>query len=207
MRFLRATVLVACLTAVTAFKDTSPYLLFSTSEYVVFPRLDTRANAYSRPLNLNEASSRQLRSAANVLRITKEFLSGCPSDIYVILSQPNLNVADFSSSTALPRLQRFVSRSSVKTKIQVSEVIGELSTRDLEDYLKSHCGAAVIEADQISIINLEARADSSANKHPIGAGISSVDSYSRPLVIRRSFTPLPRARSEREAVLENNGMV
>jgi|HubBroStandDraft_4_1064222.scaffolds.fasta_scaffold371074_1 hypothetical protein len=156
MQFLKATAFVACLTAVTAFKNTSPYLLFSTSECVVFPRLDITANTYSRPPNANEASSRQLQSAANVLRITKEFLSGCPSDIYVIISQPNLNVADFSSSTALPRLQRFVSRNSVKTKIRVSEVIGELSTRDLEDYLESHCGATVIEADQLSTSTLEA---------------------------------------------------
>jgi hypothetical protein len=120
---------------------------------LVFPWLGIRANTYSRPPNLNEASSRQVQSAADVLRTTKEFLRGCPSDIYVIVSQPNLNVADFSSSTALPRLQRFVSRNTVKTKIRVSEVIGELSTRDLEDYLESHCGAAVIEADQLSMIN------------------------------------------------------
>jgi hypothetical protein len=114
---------------------------------------------------LEKDSQYALRSAANVLEITKEFLHSCPSDVYVIVSQPNLNIVDVSSSSALPHLQQALSSDAVKTRLTIPEVIGELNPETLQDYLLSRCNAAVVNTDQFGMLNkpFDARAMRNVN--------------------------------------------
>jgi hypothetical protein len=129
--------------------------------------------------------NKQIQSAATSVKITEDFLSNCPSDLYVIVSQPNANAADYKSSFAVPQLRRMMGDAAIKTKVTVSEVVGAINPNDLEAYISSTCDALVekyVDGETI----------------PFAAG--------KPLVVRVDFSSLPRKELEREAKLANNGM-
>ncbi|KIN03857.1 hypothetical protein OIDMADRAFT_51791 [Oidiodendron maius Zn] len=112
----------AFVAVVQAFRDTSPFLFFSTSQL---------------PVALQAASIAQIQSSQAVLDATKEFLNSCPTDVYYIIHQPSVLSTDVSQSTT-PNLHAALSSSVVKAKYLVSEAKG--LGRDVKQELVAHIG-------------------------------------------------------------------
>ncbi|KAI0472013.1 BIG1-domain-containing protein [Xylariaceae sp. FL0804] len=131
-----ATVAALCASA-QAFSDTSPFLLFSTS------KLENSDNLGREPL---QPSSRVLAS-------TKQLLASCPTDRYLLVSQPNLNLAHLESQTS--------STSSLTDALggaedawTVAEVAGELELKQIASYIREHCGVKSSAIDEIGLAPL-----------------------------------------------------
>lgn len=127
MRLLRVGTLTACVLSVHAFRDTSPFLLFSSSPFVFCPtrKLFKTNSIWTRlPPALQNTSADQLQPADNVLKVTKDFLATCPSDFYVIVTQPAISLSDLASPSSIPFLREALSRQDAQTVLSVSEVVG-----------------------------------------------------------------------------------
>merc|ERR1712225_229649 len=88
MRLSIAAALAASASCAAAFKDTSPFVMFSDSKL---------------PQDLNTA---QLQTSSSILASAKVHLSTCPSQIYYILTQPSLLASELS--THAPHLKNAV---------------------------------------------------------------------------------------------------
>jgi hypothetical protein len=176
MHLTTAGTFAACIAVSQAFRDTSPFILFSSSPL---------------PAALQDVSAEQLQSSTDVLRATKEFLSTCPSDIYVIISQPNANAADYSSHGCVPYLRRAMSNEGVQTKFSVSEVVGleEGNADDLADYVSKNCGHITVHKD-IS--------------DPVRRAIISDDAWWRKIVVRSDYHALPSKEPARRDSLSEH---
>jgi hypothetical protein len=90
---------------------------------------------------VQDASVAQIQSLQTVLKVTKEFLISCPSDVYYIVHQPSIRSDDLTPS-AIPNLQTALSSSTVKTKYLVPEArgLGSDVTGELVTHLRDRCG-------------------------------------------------------------------
>lgn len=61
----------------------------------------------------------------------------------MIVSQPNANAADYSSSRAVPNLRRAMTSTNVKTRASVTEVVGEIDPQEIQNFITSKCDALV----------------------------------------------------------------
>lgn len=104
-------------------------------------------------------SSSLLNSATKLSRgeaITSEIsstLSHCPSDHYVLISQPGVTASDYASRKATPALaQRLSSKDqhNIRSSVSVPEVKGEVDVARWEQTLKKECGAEVLHVDASS---------------------------------------------------------
>ncbi|KAJ5902302.1 BIG/ATPase V1 complex subunit S1 [Penicillium taxi] len=109
--------------AVDAFKDTSPFFLASTSEVL--------------------ANSAYIKSGASVLEEVSSSLSSCPSDYYVVVSQPGVHSSDFSTRKSAPRLgtKMLGKDKSIRSKMSVTEVSGLVDDRQIKRLLEDKCKA------------------------------------------------------------------
>ncbi|KAH7408952.1 BIG/ATPase V1 complex, subunit S1 [Cadophora sp. MPI-SDFR-AT-0126] len=122
---LSIAVLAATASCAVAFKDTSPFVMFSDSIL---------------PQDLNTA---QLQTSSSILTSAKAHLSTCPSQIYYILTQPSLLSSELGAHA--PHLKNAVGHDSVKGRLAVNEVVG-LKVGDAEELVKvleRECGAVV----------------------------------------------------------------
>merc|ERR1711977_52140 len=116
MRLSIAAALAASASCAAAFKDTSPFVMFSDSKL---------------PQDLNTA---QLQTSSSILASAKAHLSTCPSQIYYILTQPSLLASELS--THAPHLKNAVESDSVMGRLAVNEVVG-LMVEDFDSTLYS----------------------------------------------------------------------
>ncbi|KAL7918174.1 BIG1 domain-containing protein [Trichoderma austrokoningii] len=123
MHFQTIASLLALSGAATAFRDSSPWIFLSTSPFAKAPSAD------------------QIQSSSSVLDYAKDVLSTCPTDGYLIVSQPGLNAADLrrSDGCAMPHLCQAVEDDRINGKAIVSEVVGDLAGANLADYIKLAC--------------------------------------------------------------------
>ncbi|KAL2787733.1 BIG/ATPase V1 complex, subunit S1 [Aspergillus keveii] len=150
----------------SAFRDTSPFFLASTSELL--------------------SASAQLKSATSLLDDLSTTLSTCPSDYYVIASQPGVHATDFSARTSAPRLAAKLTGQdeAIRSATIINEVAGVLETKQIRDILESGCGA------QTMVI------DASSGSYPTEFGAEP-----RVIIVELSSLPLG---SEREQQLSDN---
>jgi hypothetical protein len=126
--YISIAALAASFACAQAFKDTSPFVLFSSSPL---------------PESLKDLSKAQLQSRTEVLENTKRFLKTCPTDFYYIHTQPQVSSSLLRSHS--PHLQKALESPGVKARYTVSEVPG-LEARDGDDlaaFLKRECGAVI----------------------------------------------------------------
>ncbi|KAL2068584.1 hypothetical protein VTL71DRAFT_14921 [Oculimacula yallundae] len=118
--------MAAAVTCAAAFKDTSPFVMFSDSPL---------------PQSLSTAP---LQSSSALLASLKAHLSTCPSEIYYILTQPSLLSSELSLHA--PHLKNAISHSSVQGKLMVNDVVGlkERDGGDLSELLQEKCGAKAV---------------------------------------------------------------
>ncbi|KAH8698300.1 BIG/ATPase V1 complex, subunit S1, partial [Talaromyces proteolyticus] len=114
---------------VEGLKDTSPFVFLSTSD---FP-----------------SSSSSLKPATSVLDDVWENLKTCPSDYYIIASQPGVHAADYRGHRATPRLREKVlgKDKAIRSNVTVSEVTGILDPLSIGNGLRDECAAQVTEID------------------------------------------------------------
>ena len=94
----------------------------------------------------------EIASAASLSKQIKPELAKCLSDTYVIISQPGVSAADYSSQFSAPHLRNAMSGDDkqVRSSFTVTDVLGTLDSSALMDTVKERCGAAVLSVDASS---------------------------------------------------------
>lgn len=82
----------------------------------------------------------QIQSSASVTKLATDILSTCPTDRYLLVTQPNLHAAHLRSPTSAPRLQHTLKSAQVASRVSVAEVAGgALDTKALAKLIKESC--------------------------------------------------------------------
>ncbi|KAJ6013334.1 hypothetical protein N7540_007925 [Penicillium herquei] len=115
--------------AVDAFRDTSPFFMASTSEVLM--------------------NSAYIKNGASVYDEISSALSTCPSDYYVVVSQPGVHSSDFSTRKSAPRLgaKMLGKDKSIRSKMSVNEVAGLLDVKQIKNLLVDNCKAQTTAID------------------------------------------------------------
>ncbi|KAL8928233.1 MAG: hypothetical protein Q9208_001943 [Pyrenodesmia sp. 3 TL-2023] len=167
-----------------AFTDTSPFIMFSTSELL--------------------ASSPQIVSADTLSKSITPQLSTCPSDTYVIVTQPGVHAQDYSDGLSMPFLRRKIQGKDdrIRSSVSVTDVLGTMDTDAIVQTLESKCGAALMKVDASSSSSISSghiRESALANpSHPAGSFHIAEDP--NPRVIKLDFPALP---ADSEALSSN----
>jgi hypothetical protein len=130
-----------------AFKDTSPFILFSSSPYVqASTEAKTPTNDDCRLPYGPETNLRPLRASHEIINSATEILEQCTSDIYFFITAPGVTSSELSSNA--PHLRKAINDGSVKGRYTVNEVVGLSSstTKDLAALVEKECHAARAKA-------------------------------------------------------------
>ncbi|KAI1377377.1 BIG1-domain-containing protein [Hypoxylon crocopeplum] len=126
MRLFQVTAtLAACCASAQAFSDSSPFILFSTAGL----KLPT--------------SREQLQSNGEVQSSIEQVLADCPTERYLVVSQPNLNADDLNMKDTGLHLRS--SLENAQTRYTVAEVVGQLNMKDVSAYIRKTCEGAFID--------------------------------------------------------------
>ncbi|KAI9648758.1 hypothetical protein NHQ30_003398 [Ciborinia camelliae] len=92
-----------------------------------------------------QIESQELDTASSVLQNAKNFLSTCPSDVYIIIQQAALAASDLSAQNSVPHLKAAISDSRVRATYSVTDVIyeGRNLAEELAEHIESSCGKNV----------------------------------------------------------------
>ncbi|KJZ75535.1 hypothetical protein HIM_04998 [Hirsutella minnesotensis 3608] len=114
---------LALLEAAAALSDSHPLVLLSTAK-------------------LQHAPDRnQVQTSSRVFQQTREILSTCSTDRYLIVTQPGIHAVDLdlNDGCSMPHLCRAVEDSRVQGLFDVAEVVGKIQHEGLVEYIKSEC--------------------------------------------------------------------
>ncbi len=97
-------------------------------------------------------SSPQIASASSLSKTIASQLEKCPSDNYVIVTQPGVNVADYNSRLSAPYLKQMISGSNkdIRSRIAVGDVLGEVDADEMVRVTQEQCGAVLLRIDASS---------------------------------------------------------
>ncbi|KAK4114568.1 BIG1-domain-containing protein [Canariomyces notabilis] len=148
MQLPKAATLLACTAAVQvqAFSNSSPFVLFSTASLPQIP----------------ESAQGQLQTSAQVLASAKQLLASCPTERYILVSQPNLHAADIRDDDGpdrgdcrMPFLCRAVAGEGI-SHFSVAEVVGQVSGRPLDEFIKTVCAekGKQVHVDRVELKHL-----------------------------------------------------
>ncbi|MCJ1414700.1 hypothetical protein MMC32_001027 [Xylographa parallela] len=168
MRLLKIGACALAAAIVDAFENTSPFVFFSSSEIL--------------------ASSPHIATAASLSTTLNLELKKCPSDIYIIVSQPGAATADYKSQHSTPYLRRCVSGEDkhIRSSFTVPEVLGEIDTTALSNTLEQQCGAGTLNIDA-------------------STGLFDIVDDMKPRIIKVDF-PAPPAGSDRPTSFRTNDL-
>ncbi|KAG5929405.1 hypothetical protein E4U42_005977 [Claviceps africana] len=123
MRVHTITGALALLRTTLAFSDSSPWVLLSTSKI-------------DQPPSVN-----QIETSSEAITFTKHFLEKCPTDQYLIITQPGVNAADFwtRDGCAMPHLCQAAKDVRVQGTYTVAEVVGDVTTAGFVQHIKASC--------------------------------------------------------------------
>ncbi|KAL9102099.1 MAG: hypothetical protein Q9163_002722 [Psora crenata] len=112
-----------------AFRDTSPFFMFSTSALLT--------------------PSPNLVSASSLSHIIISQLQKCLSDTYIIVSQPGVNEVDYHDQQSTPILGRMVlgNDEGIRSSSAVRDVKGAISGEELSKVVQTRCGAGRLRLD------------------------------------------------------------
>jgi hypothetical protein len=76
-------------------------------------------------------------------------LNTCPSDYYVVVSQPGVHSTDFSTRKSAPRLgaKMLGKDKSIRSHMSVNEVAGLLDAKQIKNFLVDNCKAQTTAID------------------------------------------------------------
>src|SRR4051794_4358390 len=87
----------------------------------------------------DSSANRQLQTSADVLETSKSLLSACPSERYVVVTQPGAHASDMRGVSSAVVLRQAVSRSGVQTGLDVAEVYGMLEDDYFAGMIEQAC--------------------------------------------------------------------
>jgi hypothetical protein len=119
-----------------AFEDTSPFILAVSHKYVlVLGKTDHRT-----PLHdpLGDVHSPITISAEHFHTLSRQTVSQCSSQVYVLVSQPGLHVTDFTANT-VPYLRKVVK--NAETKVTADYGYGGVDLEDISLLAQEKCKA------------------------------------------------------------------
>ena len=121
LRYLSAAALA--LQSANAFKDASPFVLYSTSQLE------------GESANVNVISAQSLQEGIN------HQINGCPYGTYVFVSQPGVSTNDLTLSKSTPHLRRRLSAKDddVKSVFTAKNVVGEVDAMALVATVNREC--------------------------------------------------------------------
>ncbi|KAI0397263.1 BIG1-domain-containing protein [Xylariaceae sp. FL0594] len=161
-----ATAIIGLCASAHAFTDSSPFILFSTAKL-------------SKP-----ATQDQLQSSSRVIESAKKLLSSCPTDHYLLVSQPNLNAAHLSSPATVPNLSKSLNQAA--SSYSIAEVAGDVDLKSIAAYIQEKCGLPRSAVEQIAFAPVPSPAAGAAdalkqNDDKLGAFLehyaAAADSY------------------------------
>jgi hypothetical protein len=147
MRLLSAGALALAIGTAHGFQDTSPFFMFSTSK---------SANLYEAGVSAD--SDTRLRTASSLTADVSNTLSQCPTDLYVIVSQPGVRPSDYASSRTTPALSRKITngkKQGIRSSTTIEELVGDVDVESWHNILESKCGAHIVEVDAVTGIPTE----------------------------------------------------
>lgn len=142
-----------CIYAVSAYQDTSPFFLFSTSSYAFENRIICSVKGQANvALRHFESQSPQIVRAATLSQDLERQLGHCPSDTYVLVSQAGVSAADYSSKASMPQMRaKMLGRDGrIGSSLSVQAVLGNLDIEAFSRMLQDKCGAALTRIDASS---------------------------------------------------------
>jgi hypothetical protein len=82
-----------------------------------------------------------------------EFLSSCPTETYIIISQPGVSATDYSPPLAAPHLRHLLNKTekTVSVTVAIPEVAGDIDAHAITRYLEDKCKAEILKADAASM--------------------------------------------------------
>lgn len=98
-------------------------------------------------------SSPQIISEASLNKAVINQLQNCPSDVYVLVSQPGVNAADFQDPFSAPYLrQKLIGQDEeIRSRLIISDVVGNFDSASLGRILQDQCGVSLLEVDASSM--------------------------------------------------------
>lgn len=99
-------------------------------------------------------SSRQAQSSNQVVSSAKSILSSCPTERYLLVTQPNLNAGHLRDATRVPRLHNALKKA--KSSFSIAEVDGHLDVKQLADYINEVCSGKAVVVDEVPLTALPA---------------------------------------------------
>ncbi|RSL50573.1 hypothetical protein CEP54_011840 [Fusarium duplospermum] len=122
MRLQILTSALALAGSATAFSDSWPLVMFSTSE---FP---------------DASSSNQVQTRSQAIEQVNDILSTCPTDNYLLVIHKDVNAADLRRPQTMPYLHLEMESKDIHGKFIVPEVVGEsINKKEVEDYITTAC--------------------------------------------------------------------
>ncbi|KAG5951285.1 hypothetical protein E4U53_003423 [Claviceps sorghi] len=167
MRVHTITGALALLRTTLAFSDSSPWVLLSTSKIDQTPSVN------------------QLQTSSEAITFTKHFLEECPTDQYLIITQPGVNAADFwtRDGCAMPHVCQAAKDPRVQGRYTVAEVVGDVTAAGFVQHIKTSCDrkgkeAKIIERSLGSISGERGEAlKTSDDSIAVDLDMASSDSY------------------------------
>ncbi|KAF1815993.1 BIG1-domain-containing protein [Eremomyces bilateralis CBS 781.70] len=132
MALQRLSLLAMTLPLAASFQNTSPFFLLSTNQIPV-----------------SSLDSIPLQSGSSVLSSTKDVLSTCPSDTYILISQPGTSPLDFTDGDATPHLRKLLQKDTdrVRSSATIPNVLGSVDVNELAQWLSQKCHARIDDID------------------------------------------------------------
>ena len=97
-------------------------------------------------------SSPRIVSEASISKALTLELQKCPSDVYVVISQPGINAADFQDPFSAPHLRQKLmgEDQNIQSSLVVSDVVGKFDSANISSMVQGNCGASLLEVDASS---------------------------------------------------------
>ncbi|EUC45308.1 hypothetical protein COCMIDRAFT_95962 [Bipolaris oryzae ATCC 44560] len=131
VKTLAGALALAALPSALAFRNTSPFFLFSTADLLV-PNNDAAIAASS-------------DVTADVLKA----LEHCPTKSYLVVEQRGVAAADYADGRAAPQLSRYMAgkHAEVKSTVAIPDIAGSIDTKAITEHLVTKCGKGYNDDD------------------------------------------------------------
>jgi hypothetical protein len=130
-------------------------------------------------------------------------LSGCPSDTYIIISQPGVSASDFARGTSSPNLRQYLNKTNgVQEAWIVPEITGVLDVAAIEKQVEEQCKADVLRIDATSMC-LQAQVSEAWSRLTFSVAGAIPNDGVYPRIVHVRFPSLPLS-DERTAKLQEH---
>ncbi|KAF1996032.1 hypothetical protein P154DRAFT_609532 [Amniculicola lignicola CBS 123094] len=131
-RTLAGALALALMPSALAFRNTSPFFLFSSADDLDIARIGAHV---------------EIAQAAKLTSHVTDSLKGCQSRTYIVAKQDGVSSADYADRSGAPRLAGYLAQSHRESQIAIPDVVGEVDASSIAKYLQTQCGAELVQFD------------------------------------------------------------